>query len=83
MGPGEVLIAFLFMGGAAYVLRPLAVAISRRISGEHRRKAIDEEDSDDVRAELHEVRRELAELAERMDFAERMLAKPRDVGGAR
>jgi hypothetical protein len=32
--------------------------------------------------ELEAVRREVAELAERMDFAERLLAKQRGVGGA-
>jgi hypothetical protein len=33
---------------------------------------------EDVRAALDQVRREVAELAERVDFTERLLAKPGD-----
>jgi hypothetical protein len=33
---------------------------------------------DDVSSELHQVRVEVAELAERVDFAERLLAKERE-----
>jgi hypothetical protein len=33
---------------------------------------------EDVRAALEQVRREVAELAERVDFTERLLAKPGD-----
>jgi Tfp pilus assembly protein PilO len=33
---------------------------------------------EELQAELQEVRRELAEMVERMDFMERMLAKARD-----
>jgi hypothetical protein len=34
--------------------------------------------TEDVLAALEELREEVAELAERVDFAERLLAKPRD-----
>ncbi len=51
---------------------PEAVAIA----GEHRRAAPAHEETEDLRAELQQVRHELAELAERMDFAERLLARP-------
>ncbi|MGH7673318.1 MAG: hypothetical protein ACREMC_10495 [Gemmatimonadales bacterium] len=74
-GP-EALAAFMFFGGAFWVLRPVAASVAKRIAGEHRRPGMDADESAEVRAELEQVRRELAELAERMDFAERLLAKP-------
>jgi len=35
---------------------------------------------DDVLTELRDMRREIAELGERVDFTERLLAKHRDAG---
>ena len=57
------------------VLRPLVAAISKRIAGEHRRPGLEPTERDEILTELQEVRAEVAELAERMDFAERLLAK--------
>ncbi|SRR5213593_1206167 len=34
----------------------------------------------ELRAEVEELRQQLSEVHERLDFAERLLAKPRDVG---
>lgn len=76
-GP-EVLAFFVVVGGGAWVVRPVAMAIAKRIAGEHRKPELDPEDRDEIFAELQQVRQEVAELAERMDFAERMLAKPRE-----
>ena len=77
-GP-EAVAAFMFFGGAFWVLRPVAAAVAKRIAGEHRRPPdMDREERDEILTELQQVRHELAELAERMDFAERMLAKPRE-----
>jgi ubiquinone biosynthesis protein UbiJ len=56
----------------------VAAAVAKRIAGEHRRAGIAPEERDEILTELQEVRHEVAELAERMDFAERMLAKPRE-----
>jgi hypothetical protein len=84
MTPPEAAAAFVFFGGAFWVLRPVAAAIAKRIAGEHRRPGMEQEDRDEILAELQQVRHEVAELAERMDFAERLLAKPpqpRDAGG--
>ena len=64
-GP-EAVAAFMFFGGTFWVLRPVAAAVAKRIAGEHRRPGLEKEE-----------RQEVAELAERMDFAERLLAKPR------
>jgi ubiquinone biosynthesis protein UbiJ len=76
-GP-EAVAAFMFFGGTFWVLRPVAAAVAKRIAGEHRRAGIAPEERDEILTELQEVRHEVAELAERMDFAERMLAKPRE-----
>ena len=78
MSPPEAMAAFVFFGGAFWVLRPVAAAIAKRIAGEHRPAVMDPEERDEIRAELQQVREELGELAERMDFAERMLAKQRE-----
>jgi hypothetical protein len=61
------------------VLRPLAAAVAKRIAGEHRRPPeVARDEREEILTELQQVRHELAELAERMDFAERLLAKPRE-----
>jgi hypothetical protein len=75
-GP-EAVAAVMFFGGAFWVLRPIGAAIAKRIAGEHRKPGLDTADRDEILSELHAVREEVAELAERMDFAERMLAKPK------
>ena len=76
-GP-EAVAAFMFFGGTFWVLRPVAAAVAKRIAGEHRRPGMDPDEREEILNELHQVRQEVAELAERMDFAERLLAKPRD-----
>jgi hypothetical protein len=74
-GP-EAIAAFMFFGGTFWVLRPVAAALAKRIAGEHRRPGMDADDREEILAELQQVRHEVSELAERMDFAERLLAKP-------
>jgi hypothetical protein len=75
----EAVAMFVFLGGSFWVLRPVAAAIAKRIAGEHRRPPeMDREERDEIVTELHHVRHELAELAERMDFTERLLAQQRD-----
>jgi len=66
-GPDAVA-AFMFFGGAFWVPRP---------------PEMDREERGEILTELQQVRHEVAELAERMDFAERLLAKPREAPGAR
>ena len=75
-GP-EAVLAFMFFGGTFWVLRPVAAAVAKRIAGEHRKPGLDRGERDEILTELHAVRQEVADLAERMDFAERLLAKPR------
>ena len=77
-GP-EAVAAFMFFGGTFWVLRPVAAAVAKRIAGEHRKPGMDAAESDEILNELQQVRQELAELAERMDFAERLLSKQSEV----
>ena len=78
MNPGEVFALVAVVGGFVFVLRPVVSAIAKRIAGEHRKPGMDPAERDEILTELQHVREEVAELAERMDFAERLLAKPRD-----
>ena len=75
-GP-DAAVALLFFGGAFWVLRPLAAAVARRISGEGapRRGPVADEA---VLAELQALREDVDQMAERLDFAERLLARQRD-----
>lgn len=58
---------------------PIGKAIAERIR--HKGGAsLPSEELDDVRAELQGIREQVSELAERQDFAERMIAKQRDKG---
>ena len=81
-------IIFLFGGGAACLIAfsPIGRAIADRIRG---KVAAGAAGTDELRAEVAEhrdavsqemeaMRRELGELAERLDFAERLLAKSRE-----
>jgi uncharacterized protein YlxW (UPF0749 family) len=70
----------MIFGGGFWVIRPVAAAIAKRIAGEHRRPGIETAERDELLQELQQVREELTELAERMDFAERLLAKQSDAG---
>jgi len=77
MNPPEVAALFAVVGAFVFVIRPVVAAIAKRISGEHRAQAMDPAEREEIFAELQQVRHEVAELAERMDFAERLLAQPR------
>lgn len=90
---GILAIVLLFGGGAliAISFSPVGRAVADRIRGRSAAGA-DEmhaelaEHRDGLQAELDSVRRELGELSERMDFAERLLAKNREdqrIGPAR
>ncbi|MGH7700208.1 MAG: hypothetical protein ACREMJ_06800 [Gemmatimonadales bacterium] len=64
-------ITFFLSMAAIFIFRgPLGKAIGERLSG---RAGPDPE----LRAEVEELRRHVAELEERLDFAERLLAKQR------
>ena len=83
---GVLAIIFLFGGGALVGLgfSPVGKAIADRIRGKHAMPDIEDLRSEiaEVRdahgTELDQVRQEVADLAERLDFAERMLAQQRE-----
>lgn len=75
----EVLLSVLAMGGAFGLLLPLVRALGERLRP--RPPAVDagaEAFRDEVLQELQHVRREVGELGERLDFAERLLAQQHD-----
>lgn len=76
-GP-EAVAALMFFGGAFWVLRPIAGALAKRIGGEVPPPPKVEPD-EVVLAELQGLREDVNDLAERLDFAERLLAKQREV----
>ncbi len=79
MSPPETVAAFMFFGGTFWVLRPIASAVAKRIGGEHRQPPDDAGEREQILAELQDLRHEVGELAERVDFTERLLAREREV----
>lgn len=73
----EAIVAVVFFGGAFVVLRPVAAALARRIGGEVHPPRVPEVD-EAVQSELQRLRDDVDQLAERVDFAERLLAKQRE-----
>ncbi len=76
-------IIFLFGGGTLFLLSisPIGRAFADRIrargqGGDVRSELVEHKEA--LEQELEAVRREVAELAERVDFAERLLAKQRE-----
>ena len=71
-------VVLLFGGGTLFLLSisPIGRALAERIK--RAPAEVDAGAQEDLRAEVQEVRRELAEVIERMDFMERLLAKSRD-----
>jgi Tfp pilus assembly protein PilO len=76
---GVLAVVLIFGGGTLFLLAvsPIGRAIAERIRGRTQATG-DPGTQEELQAELQEVRRELAEMVERMDFMERMLAKARD-----
>ena len=76
-----LLIAVAFIAGCTIVLWPLMRAISRRIEGRGPASSALQADMDQLRARIAEVdvlQHRVAELEERLDFAERLLAQKRE-----
>lgn len=78
MRPEEVVAFMAFMAGIFLITRPLVGALARRISREPAPPAVADGAVEDLRADLEDAHRRLAGLEERVDFAERMLAKQRE-----
>jgi len=77
--PEEVVfLSVLGIIGSSVLLFPLVRALAERIRPRPVEGGVKDEIQmlrDDVLAEVQQARREIAELGERMDFAERLLAK--------
>ena len=82
-----ILAIVLFLGGGTAVLlgfSPVGRAVADRIRGKHALPETEElraelaEQREAQAEELQQVRQEVADLAERLDFAERLLAQQRD-----
>ena len=78
MQPGEVFALLGVTAGAIFIMYPLVRALADRI----RPRAIDggvreelQALREDLLAELHQTRREIGDLNERIDFTERLLAR--------
>jgi hypothetical protein len=72
----KVLIILFVFGGGFLLLRPLVQALADRLR--HRGMPEQSELGAEVLEELQAMRQDMAELAERVDFAERLLARQRD-----
>ncbi len=78
MSGEEAVLAFFIFGGGFWVLRPLAGALAKRIGGEAHPPRPPEVD-EAVQSELQRLHEDVDQLAERLDFTERLLAKQREV----
>lgn len=83
----DILAIVIIGGGAALFLigfSPIGRAVADRIRGKHTLTGVDDlraeltEARETHDAELDQVRLQVAELAERLDFAERLLAQQRE-----
>ena len=64
----------------AFLAFPVGRALADRMRGSVKGASVEDFKSlrEDMRGEIDGMRRDMGELAERVDFAERLLAKPRD-----
>ncbi len=71
----ELLIILMTFGVGSWLLNPIVKALAERLRGGHATEAQLQSWRDDIVAELRDVRREIGEVSERVDFAERLLAQ--------
>jgi hypothetical protein len=79
--PGAAIAALGFFAVLAVVaIGPIGRAFAERLRGRNREPALDNAEVEALRDELTTVRQQVAELAERQDFTERLLAQAREKG---
>jgi hypothetical protein len=79
--PGPVIAALGFFAVLAFIVAgPIGRAFAERLRGRSREPALDSAEVEALRDELTAVRQQVAELAERQDFTERLLAQAREKG---
>ncbi len=67
---------FLTIGAVLIFRGPMGKALGERMAGRH--QEVDHGETDALRAEVEEMRYRMIDLEERVDFAERMLAKHKE-----
>jgi len=78
LGPFIVPVALFFTIGAVAILRgPIGKALADRLAGRVPQQ-VPPGDGEEIRVEVDELRYRVAELEERLDFAERVLAQRRE-----
>lgn len=75
-GPEALMAAALF-GGGIWLLSPIARAAAERLRPRHD-AGLDTGRQDELAGQVERLQQDVVELQERLDFAERMLAKQRD-----
>jgi hypothetical protein len=75
-GP-EAIMAAAVLGGGMWLLSPIARAMAERLRPRHD-PGLDTGRQDEVAGQVERLQQDMLELQERLDFAERMLAKQRD-----
>lgn len=81
LAPAIVISIMALTAGATIVLRgPLGKALADRLAG---RTSRDDGEVERLRADMDDLRGQLAEMQERLDFAERLLLQQREPGRLR
>ena len=81
LGPFLVPMTFLVSVAAVMIFRgPMGKALGERMAG-HRLESADPAETEALHADVDELRGRLAEVEERLDFTERMLARQGGAGG--
>lgn len=81
MPPEVVFLSTLAIVGSALLLFPLVRALAERVRPRGIEAGVREELQmlrEDILVEIQQARREIGDLSERVDFAERLLAKKTD-----
>jgi len=76
-GPEAIMAAAVF-GGGIWLLSPIARAAAERLRPRHD-AGLDTGRQEELAGQVERLHQDVLELQERLDFAERMLAKQRDV----
>jgi len=76
-GPEAIMAAAVF-GGGIWLLSPIARAAAERLRPRHD-AGLDTGRQEELAGQVERLQQDVLELQERLDFAERMLAKQRDV----
>jgi hypothetical protein len=77
---GAITILGIMALAAVKIFGPIAQAYARRMGGGHRDQDLLAERIDTLSQELEQVRGQLSETQERLDFAERLLSQGRPAG---